>query len=139
MNSCWVGLIELMGALDCQGIFSLQNVYKSRLFVGGGKAVVKSTAALEDIYLTAGTGGSNIRAYYTYTQIQALRALPDVPQVFSHPTATALGITGIMVLVDKSTLIPDNLPQLLDGGLGWCTTPQATDKFAGTIKLWRLA
>lgn len=136
---CKIGSVELDVNLSCPALHVPRTIFTPVLFCGGGE-VTLSTGALPDIELLALDIGSGVAGYYTYAQIKALRALPDgIPQLFLHPTADELGLSGIMVVVDKSTLTPSYLTRVNDQGLGWGNQPQDDDIFSGSIKLIRIA
>lgn len=137
---CKIGPVELDVNLSCPALHVPRKAINPVPFCGGGKEVTITTGPLPDLELLALDTGSGIAGYVTYAQIKALRALPDgIPQLFQHPTADKLGLSGIMVIVDKSTLTPNYLTRVNDQGLGWGNQPQDDDIFFGSVKLIRIA
>lgn len=140
---CKIGSVELDVNLSCPALHVPRKAINPVPFCGGGKEVTITTGPLPDLELLALDTGSGVAGYFTYLQIKALRALPDgIPQLFLHPTADELVLSGIMVIVDKSTLAPPptgSLTRVNDQGLGWGNQPQDDDKFSGSIKLLRVA
>ena len=138
---CKIGPVELDVNLSCPALHVPRKVLNPVLFCGG-KETTLTTGPLQDLELLALDTGSGVAGYVTYAQIKALRALPDgIPQLFLHPTADELGISGIMVIVDKSQLAPPptgSLTRVNDQGLGWGNQPQDDYIFLGTIKLIRI-
>ena len=138
---CKIGAVELDVNLSCPALHVPRKALNPVLFCGG-KDVTMTTGPLPDLELLALDTGSGVAGYVTYAQIKALRALPDgIPQLFLHPTADELGLSGITVVVDKSTLAPPptgSLTRVNDQGLGWGNQPHDDDIFFGTIKLIRI-
>jgi len=141
--TCGIGTVELNDQLACPELWLPDYGFQADSYAYGGGNISLSPV-LHDLTLTAALTDGVLSGYYTIAQKHALLALDDGPQPFWHPLATLLGITGITVFVDKSSVAA-----LVEESLKDTPSAPAADglyqaggdlyRYLGTINLKRLA
>lgn len=129
MSVCSIGGVVLDSGLYCPELRLPGKAANEVLFCGGGREVTL-TPVRRNLTLQARFENNKFNAIFTVAQQDALLALPDYAHEFQHPLATARGISGITVYVDK-----DSVANLTQYGPE-IVNPTATTRYADGTLLW---
>lgn len=122
------------------GLNSGKERFAGQQFISGGYRVYPAEVFGQDFTLTATldtTGAADqLLGAIRWSDILALRAMPNAPQTFSHPRLAALGAGDIVAQFDKTSL--DNLTFYSLGGYNEPINPAIDGVYPGAdlLLLW---